>query len=165
MVWIRDDLDIPERELRFTTSRSSGPGGQNVNKVESRVTLHFDIEASESLSDGQRASIRGKLSTRINSDEVLQISSQTHPARSWRTARRSSNALPSSSARLSGRSRGGSPRRSLAPHRSGVSTRSGSRVGRRHSAANPTSTENSSGRRSLSEWDFGASLRCRLCCR
>jgi len=78
MVWIRDDLDIPERELRFTTSRSSGPGGQNVNKVESRVTLHFDIEASESLSDGQRASIRGKLSTRINSDEVLQISSQTH---------------------------------------------------------------------------------------
>ena len=44
MVRIRDGLEIPDAELTFTTARSSGPGGQNVNKVESRVTLLFDLE-------------------------------------------------------------------------------------------------------------------------
>lgn len=78
MIHIRDDLQIPVRELRYTTSRSSGPGGQNVNKVESRVTLHFDLGASESLSERQRQRLRSRLATRINSADVLQITSQKH---------------------------------------------------------------------------------------
>jgi len=78
MIQIRPDLQIPLRELRFTTSRSSGPGGQNVNKVESRVTLHFDIAASDSLSESQRQKVRSQLGTRINSEGILQISSQEH---------------------------------------------------------------------------------------
>lgn len=63
---ITDSLTIPEQELSFTFSRSPGPGGQNVNKVNSRVTLWFDIEASASLSDGQKARLRQRLATRIN---------------------------------------------------------------------------------------------------
>ncbi len=63
---ITPDLTIPDHELGFTFSRSPGPGGQHVNKVNSRVTLWFDLEASPSLSDGQKARLRERLATRIN---------------------------------------------------------------------------------------------------
>lgn len=71
-------LDIPTDELFFDTSRSSGPGGQNVNKVESRVTLRYDLASSPSLSDEQKALIRTKLATRVNREGVLRVSSQRH---------------------------------------------------------------------------------------
>ena len=45
---------IAENEVRFTSSRSSGPGGQNVNKVETKVRLHFDIFGSNKLSSEQK---------------------------------------------------------------------------------------------------------------
>jgi ribosome-associated protein len=75
---IRPDLRIPARELRFETSRSSGPGGQNVNKVESRVTLAFDLAASPSLSSEQKALIRERLASRISRQGVLRVASQRH---------------------------------------------------------------------------------------
>jgi len=69
-------LEIPDAELEFVASRSGGPGGQNVNKVSSRVTLRFDLERTTAVSAEQRARIRRKLSSRINKDGVLQVSSQ-----------------------------------------------------------------------------------------
>lgn len=69
-------IEIPEEDLTFTASRSGGPGGQNVNKVSSRVTLEFDVRQSPSLTDEQRQRILRKLSTRINKDGVLRIISQ-----------------------------------------------------------------------------------------
>ena len=69
---------IPDDELHFATSRSSGPGGQNVNKVETRVTLMFDLEASSSLSDAQKRRLRERLATRINRQGVLRVTSQRH---------------------------------------------------------------------------------------
>ena len=75
---ISDQLALPPEELRFETSRSSGPGGQNVNKVESRVTLRFDVEGSPSLAPEQRAAIRQALSSRINVKGELLVSSQQH---------------------------------------------------------------------------------------
>lgn len=75
---ILDDLTIPESELVFETSTSSGPGGQNVNRVETRVTLRFDLEASPSLTGEQKERIREELATRITKAGVLRVVSQAH---------------------------------------------------------------------------------------
>ena len=63
---INTHLTIPDRELSFSYSRSPGPGGQHVNKVNSRVTLWFDLDASPSLSARQKARVHQRLATRIN---------------------------------------------------------------------------------------------------
>ena len=67
---------IPESELEFSTSRSSGPGGQNVNKLETRVTLRFDLEATTALDEEQKAIVREALATRINKEGVLRVTAQ-----------------------------------------------------------------------------------------
>ena len=64
------------RELTFTTSRSSGPGGQNVNKVNSKVTLKFDVLHSSVLSQEQKELIIKKLATRITTEGKLVLTSQ-----------------------------------------------------------------------------------------
>lgn len=67
---------IPPSELRFRTSRSGGPGGQNVNKLETRVELLFDVARSRSLSDEQKHTILSALASRIDAEGVLHLSSQ-----------------------------------------------------------------------------------------
>ena len=76
MIPIKAGLVIPENEITFTASRSSGPGGQNVNKVSSRVTLSFDVAASTALSEEQKQKIGGRLATRISKEGILRIVSQ-----------------------------------------------------------------------------------------
>lgn len=71
-------LNIPDDELRFTFSRSSGPGGQNVNKVNSRVTLWFDVQGSSSLTELQKNKIRDRLANRINEAGILSITSTSY---------------------------------------------------------------------------------------
>lgn len=66
-----------ESEFVFQTSRSSGPGGQNVNKVSSKVELRFNIEASSLLTDEEKGIILTKLANKINKDGVLVIVAQT----------------------------------------------------------------------------------------
>ncbi|MFY9150555.1 MAG: alternative ribosome rescue aminoacyl-tRNA hydrolase ArfB [Prolixibacteraceae bacterium] len=63
-------------ELQFLTSRSSGPGGQNVNKVNSKVEVRLDIPNSALLSDDQKAILQTKLSTKISSEGILSVLSQ-----------------------------------------------------------------------------------------
>jgi ribosome-associated protein len=64
-------------ELKFTTSRSSGPGGQHVNKVNTKATLSWDIAYSEALEDEQRQLLLKKLKSKITKDGVLILSSQS----------------------------------------------------------------------------------------
>ena len=61
MIEITDDIFISEDELVFKASRSSGPGGQNVNKVNTRITLFFDVAGCEVLSDIQKQRILTRL--------------------------------------------------------------------------------------------------------
>jgi len=60
-------------ELRFRFSRSGGPGGQNVNKLETRVELLFDVMNSPGLSDAQKRRIVTSLKNKIDSDGILRI--------------------------------------------------------------------------------------------
>ncbi|MDD5562892.1 MAG: alternative ribosome rescue aminoacyl-tRNA hydrolase ArfB [Thermoanaerobaculaceae bacterium] len=78
MIEIAPGFAIPDAELGFAASRSGGPGGQNVNKVATRVTLTFDVGSSPSLTDEQRSRIRSRLARRISKDGVLQVVSQRH---------------------------------------------------------------------------------------
>ncbi|HWM90283.1 MAG TPA: alternative ribosome rescue aminoacyl-tRNA hydrolase ArfB [Thermoanaerobaculia bacterium] len=78
MIPITDDLAIPDEEVSFATSRSGGPGGQNVNKLETRVTVRFDVASSPSLSEEQRQRLQERLATRITRSGVLHVASQKH---------------------------------------------------------------------------------------
>ena len=61
------------KEVKFKTSRSGGKGGQNVNKVSSKVELNFDINKSTLLSDEQKVRLALKLKNRMNAEGLLQI--------------------------------------------------------------------------------------------
>jgi Protein chain release factor B len=63
-------------EFQFATARSSGPGGQNVNKVNSKVELRFDIPNSLLLSDEQKEVLLAKLAGKVTTDGVLVVTSQ-----------------------------------------------------------------------------------------
>ena len=67
---------IPEAELRWTAVRASGPGGQNVNKVASKIDLRFDFEQSDALSDELKARLRTKAAARLDAEGQIQITSQ-----------------------------------------------------------------------------------------
>ncbi|MBC5775775.1 aminoacyl-tRNA hydrolase [Pontibacter sp. KCTC 32443] len=62
-----------EKELQFQSSRSGGAGGQNVNKVASKVELRFHVESSALLSDEEKALVQQKLASRMNSEGYLQV--------------------------------------------------------------------------------------------
>lgn len=65
-------------ELTFKTSRSSGAGGQNVNKVESKVELRFDVYNSTILSEEQKEKFAKRWHNRINSEGVFVLCSSQH---------------------------------------------------------------------------------------
>jgi len=63
-------------ELDFRTSRSSGAGGQHVNKTETKVEVLFDVNKSQALSDEEKEIILQKLATSINDEGILAVNSQ-----------------------------------------------------------------------------------------
>ncbi len=73
---INDQTRIPSNELTFRFARSGGKGGQNVNKVETKVELLFDIAHSPSLTSHQREQLKRHLGARMDGKGVLHIVSQ-----------------------------------------------------------------------------------------
>ena len=73
LIVISDQLVIPAAELRFRFSRSSGPGGQNVQRTETRVELLFDVAHSPSLTEDQRRRILQRLAGYIDGAGELRI--------------------------------------------------------------------------------------------
>jgi ribosome-associated protein len=73
MIEIKTNIWIDESELSFSTARSSGPGGQNVNKLSTKVTVHFNVAASGNLTEQQKQKIIARLANRIANDGVLSV--------------------------------------------------------------------------------------------
>ncbi len=73
-----EPIHIPDlsSEMVFQSSRSSGPGGQNVNKVNSRVELRFDLINSNLLNEQQKTILLRKLASRVTNDGILILASQ-----------------------------------------------------------------------------------------
>lgn len=63
--------DIILTELQFKAVRSSGAGGQNVNKVSSKVVLTFDLKKSHALTEEEKELLTHKLATRLTSEQIL----------------------------------------------------------------------------------------------
>ena len=69
-------LTIPARDLRWSAVRASGPGGQNVNKVATKVELRFDLAGSRALDEETRARLRALAGSRVGAGGELIVSSQ-----------------------------------------------------------------------------------------
>ena len=80
---ISGEVSIPRSELRFRFSRSSGPGGQHVQKSSTRVELLFDVASSPSLTDEQRARVVERLSGYVDSAGLLHLVAQSERSQ-WR---------------------------------------------------------------------------------
>jgi len=76
MIQITDEIFISEDELIFKASRSSGPGGQNINKVSTRITLLFDVANCESFSDTQKQRLLARLASRADKNGLIRVISQ-----------------------------------------------------------------------------------------
>ena len=78
MIELNENTFIDESELLFKASRSSGPGGQNVNKLNTRITLFFDVANCNAFTDQQKRRILSRLRTRADKNGVLRVVSQRH---------------------------------------------------------------------------------------
>jgi ribosome-associated protein len=75
---VNAQIAIPRREIRFSFVRSSGPGGQNVNKVASKAVLRWPISTSPSVTDEVKARLLRRLGRRINDRGELVLASQRY---------------------------------------------------------------------------------------
>ncbi len=77
-IHINDRISIPINEIDFSYARSGGPGGQNVNKVETKAVLRFNLVGSRAIPYEDRARARQKLASRLTKYGVLVIQSDRH---------------------------------------------------------------------------------------
>lgn len=73
---VNERLSVPRSEFRLGFARSSGPGGQNVNKVNSKVTLHWNVSANTTLPDDVRQRFLTRYASRLTTEGELVVVSQ-----------------------------------------------------------------------------------------
>lgn len=78
MFAINDILSIPDEELVFTFARSSGPGGQNVNKVASKAVLRWSLTANATIPTHIRQRLRSLQRSRVTTDDEIVIQAQEY---------------------------------------------------------------------------------------
>ncbi len=81
------DTESLAREVVYTASRSGGPGGQNVNKVSTKVTLSFDISHSPILDEEQKRRLLGWAGGRVNKRGILRMTCQTQRSQAFNRAK------------------------------------------------------------------------------
>ena len=74
---INSYITIPASELWFEASRASGPGGQSVNKTNSRVTLRWNVSKTDALTSSQKRRVLGRLSSRLDKNGIISIHVQS----------------------------------------------------------------------------------------
>ena len=116
---VTDSVLVPASALTMRAVRASGPGGQNVNKVASKVDLRVDLEAIEGLADSARARLRALAGRRLDADGRLQITSQVtrDQARNLEDAREKVRALVAAAMREPKRRRASRPTRAARERR------------------------------------------------
>ena len=110
---VTDSVRVPASALTMRAVRASGPGGQNVNKVASKVDLRVDLDAIEGLADAARARLRALAGRRLDAEGRLQITSQLtrDQARNVEDAREKVRALVTAAMREPKRRRPSRPTR------------------------------------------------------
>lgn len=81
MIRVTPTISLPEDEVVLDFTRSSGPGGQHVNKTETAVELRFDVRRSVALPEGVRRRLLCLAGSRLDQDGVLHLSAQSHRSR------------------------------------------------------------------------------------
>lgn len=79
---IHDQLSIPSKDLSWSAARASGPGGQNVNKVSTKVTLRFDLRACDALSAAEKRRLRKLAGRRLDAEGGILVSAQAERSQS-----------------------------------------------------------------------------------
>jgi ribosome-associated protein len=72
-IHVNEELSIPRSEIEVRATRSSGAGGQHVNKTASRIELSWNVKASRSLTDEQRAMLESRLAARMSAEGAVRV--------------------------------------------------------------------------------------------
>ncbi|MEZ6060392.1 MAG: alternative ribosome rescue aminoacyl-tRNA hydrolase ArfB [Planctomycetaceae bacterium] len=78
MLTVTDTIQIPDTEFSFSFARSGGPGGQNVNKVNSKAILHWNVTQSPSLPQAVKERFLERFRRRLTTDGILVLNSQRY---------------------------------------------------------------------------------------